>query len=256
MIYRSSQINTAKRCIAKAYFQYNLGLRKKGSGKKNPDLFFGTAVHKAIEIFVLENHEKAIIYLDSLDFPSNSAKTKAIAKVLLNLFTQKFKDKLLYSERYFALPLSDKIKLLGRFDLVAENLSGIYIGELKTTIPYYLLYKPNDQFISYYIAGKQEFKNVDKVVLYNLDPNSVDLIVSFIYYTKKEVEDWKKEMIAFINYYQSCVDTNTIVRSPGACLDFHRRCEFHELCTADDNVRKLLIESSFETNEEVLNLRW
>ncbi len=164
----------------------------------------------------------------------------------------KFKDQVVACEKPFKLKLSDDIELRGRYDLVAKDSDGIYIGEYKTTIPYYLLSKPDDQFIIYYLAGNQEFGNVEKVVLCNLDPNNIDVSLSIITYTKQEIEDWRQEMITFLDYYQSCIDKKVLVKTPQACLAFGRRCEFYDLCTANSYVRDVLIKNYYTINEKAL----
>jgi len=253
MIYRSSQIKLAKQCPTKAYFKYSLGIVPKGRGKKNPDLFFGTVVHKALEILLLEGQEKSVEYLDVLEFPPGS-KTQAIAKILVNLFRMKFKDEVVACERYFQLDI-DGISLLGKYDLIAKSEGGVYVGDYKTTTPYYLLFKPDDQFISYFIAARSEF-NAKHVVIYNLDPGSVDISMSLITYTDAEIEEWKRETKSFISYFQSCVDSGVVPKNPGACLDFGRRCEYHELCTSSPKVRQALIDGAFAVDKESLNLMW
>jgi hypothetical protein len=256
MIYRSSQVGTAKTCIAKSYFKYHLGLVPKGSNGKNPDLFFGSAVHDAIEIYLQEGIEKANEMLDSLDWPSRTPKTKAIAKILLNLFRLKFKDKMLFTEKYFEIEISKDMTLKGKYDLIAENSSGIYVGEHKTTNPLYLMFKPNDQFISYYIASQVDFDGIDKVVIYNLDPNSMDINMSLVTFCQEEIDAWIKQTETFLHFYQHCVENDIIVKNPGACLNFNRKCPYIELCSSTPSVMKMLIEASFEINEEAKNLSW
>ena len=254
MIYRSSQIKQAKQCNAKAYYRYTLGIVPKSSGKKNPDLFFGTVVHKAIEILLLEGQEKSNEYLSRLEFPPG-AKTQSIAKILVNLFRMKFKDEAIACERYFQLDLDEETTILGKYDLIARSAGGIYVGDYKTTIPYYLTFKPDDQFISYFIAARQEF-NAQHVVIYNLDPGSVDISMSLITYSEAEIDEWKKEIKKFLGYYQSCVDSGIVPKNPGACMDYGRRCEYHDLCTASPRIRQALIEGAFETDNESLKLMW
>ena len=256
MIYRSSQISTAKTCIAKSYFKYHLGLVPKGSGGKNPDLFFGTAVHDAIEIYLNSGIEAANEHLDLLDWPARTQKTLAIAKILLNLFSLKFKDKMLYTEKYFEIEISPDMTLKGKYDLIAENSSGIYVGEYKTTNPFYLMFKPNDQFISYFIASQVDFGEINKVVVYNLDPNSMNIALSLVTFAKEEIDVWLNQTEMFLRFYQQCCDDDIIVKNPGACINFNRKCPYFELCSSTPSVMNMLIEAAFEINEEAKNLSW
>ena len=68
MIFRSTQIKTAKQCLAKSYYRYNLGLAKKGSGGKNVDLLFGTIVHNAIEKMLTEGKDVAVQRLTAYNY--------------------------------------------------------------------------------------------------------------------------------------------------------------------------------------------
>lgn len=255
MILRSTQLKTAKQCVAKSYYRYHLGLRRKGNGK-SVDLGYGTLVHEAVEKLLTEGYEEASRFIDETEFYGSGAKTKGTARILLNLFRMKFKDEFITSEQYFKIFLSEEVTLIGKFDFIAKGGFGLYVGELKTTQPYYLMTKPDDQFISYFLAAKEIFTDVQQVVLYNLDPSELNLTLSLITYSDSEIAEWIKETLAFAFYYQKCVEEGMIVRSPGACLDYGYRCEYHELCSASPAIRKKLLEHAFVVDEEQKNLSW
>lgn len=255
MICRSTQLKTAKQCIAKSYYRYELGLRRKGNGK-SVDLAFGTLVHASIEKLFLEGYESASRFIDESEFYGKGQKTKGTARILLNLFRMKFSDEFICSEQYFKIYLSEEVTLVGKFDFMARGAVGTYVGEIKTTQSYYLQPKPDDQFISYFLAAKQIFPETNFVVLYNLDPGEMNLSLIPVAFSNDEITEWIEETKTFLAYYKKCIDSGNIVRNPGACLDYGYRCEYHELCTSSRSIRDHFIKNAFVIDEEQKGLSW
>lgn len=255
MICRSTQLKAAKQCIAKSYYRYELGLRRRGNGK-SVDLAFGSLVHNAVEKYLKEGYEKASEYLDREEFYGSGVKTKGTARILLNLFRMKFHDEFICSEQYFKIYLTEDFTLIGKFDFMARGSFGTYVGEIKTSQPYYLISKPDDQFISYYMAAREIWPQTQNVILYNLDPSQMELVLTPISFSADEVKEWQEETKAFLSYYKNCVESGNIVRSPGACLDYGYRCEYMDLCTTSKRIREVLVDNAFEVDEEQKNLAW
>lgn len=256
MIYRSSQIKLAKTCITKSYYRYHLGLVRKGNGGKSIDLSFGTLVHKAVELFLTEGYESALLFLEETPFKGEGAKTIRMARVLLNVFRMKFKDEFVCAEKPFEVDIGNDITLKGRFDLITRNSSGMYVGEIKTSNPYFLLTKPNDQFIEYFIAARELFTDVNNVFLYNLDPNMADLKLSLITYTRSEIDDWLREIKAFLTFYQQCVDNKTLVKNNDGCTSYGYHCEYLPLCQSTAVSREAMIAEMFAVDEEQRDMAW
>lgn len=253
MIFRSTMVTEAKRCIAKAYYHYELGLKPKGNGV-NPDLFFGKAVHKAIEVALLGSLEDGVEYLESLLWPPSRNKSKRVALGLLRQFYHKFDMKFVSAEQEFTFPIDDD-KWKGRYDIIAEQRGKPYVVELKTTNPYYLLTKPNDQFIAYHIGAMKDF-GAQGFVLYNLDPNEMDIVKIPITFSEEDVEEWTEEFKLWKEYYKKCIEQGIYPRSSGACFDYNRKCEFHELCTSKFSMREKIMENCYAVDEEAKGLNW
>lgn len=256
MILRSSLVDTAQRCMREAYYAYHYGLYT-GKGGESIDIFFGHAVHRAIEIALLDSEEDAIVYLDSLLWPPSRKKTKNAAFVLLRQFLRKFDYNIIETELLFEHPLSDAHTWRGKYDLVARKPDGLYIIENKTTNPQYLKAKPNVQFASYFKAAQETYEDFKGFIVFNLDPGELEVTYQNVHFNAEELAEWKREIICFADYMERCFLEGAAPRTGTACIRFQfRRCSFFDVCTAVGRVRDKIITNCFNVNEEAKNLSW
>jgi hypothetical protein len=253
MIFRSSQVSEAKRCVAKAFYKYELGLVKKGE-KVNSDLFFGKAVHKGVELSLTQSLEDAVDYLEGLLWPPGRTKSKQTALCLVRQFYHKFDYELISSEEYFTFPIDEDV-WKGKFDLVAKKDGELTLIELKTTNPYYLVTKPVDQFISYYIGAKEKY-GAKQFVLCNLDPNSINVSFTRVRYSDDEISEWMVEFAYWKDFYKKCVTDKIIPRTSGACYDYNRQCEYYDICISNPEIRKKVINNCYDISEAQKELEW
>lgn len=266
MIVRSSLISTFKRCNALAYYQYGLGLVP-DTEEKNIDLTFGTLVHDAVDMFHKTGDIKdALSLIETTQLPGNhKRKNNAIAKALLREYSKRYPSvKLLESEtsKIAGQDLSFSIghhlwKL--RLDSVLIYQSRKWVGENKTTRRDYLLIRPNDQFISYYIAAKNVDQDISGVMISIFDSEVVNVDAIFFTPSVSECTEWMKEMEFTIDSLEHCAAELIFPMNPYACYQFgpNRACYCLPLCQArSPEDRERLIQKYYKVNEEAVNLSW
>lgn len=252
MIFRSSQVEEAKRCVARAYYKYHLGLRASGA-KEDIHLFFGKAVHSAIQITYESSLEDGIDYLQSLLWPVSRVKSKQVAISLLRQLYYKFDYKVIACEKEFSFPIDDD-NWYGRYDMIAKKDGETVVVDFKTSNPYYLLTKPNDQFAAYYIGINQD-EDVKKFIICNLDPNELNITFIPIRYTEKDVSSWLEEFRLWKDYYKSCINSGIIPRT-NSCFDYGRKCEYHDICVSSEDIRPKVIKNCFIEDEKQKRMEW
>lgn len=266
MIVRSSLVSTFKRCPALAYYQYGLGLIP-DTVEDNIDLAFGSLVHDAVDVFHKTNDIKdAIMFIENSDLPrGHKRKTKPVAKALLQSYAKKYPNiKVLESETTHLIG-QDLCFNVGRhywklrLDSIILHQNRLWVGENKTTRRDYLLVRPNDQFISYYIAAKTVDPDISGVMLTVFDSEVVGVDSVFFTPSKEECSKWFKEMEFTIDWIEKCAYENIFPMDGNACYKYgpKKSCYCLPLCqarTATD--REHLIKKYYTINEEAVNLSW
>ena len=162
-----------------------------------------------------------------------------------------------------------------RIDLVAEWISpkGIYGFDHKTTSSLgRMVAKPNNQITGYDFTLKEQYSNVlgfqlNVIGVYKeteeMDkgaPKVVSPKTGKLIYAKKEretlirmptsrtlieIEDWKKETIHLIHQIEECQEKDVWPKhSPEFCTAFATRCQYLDLCQAQDkSILKPLLEA-------------
>jgi hypothetical protein len=256
MLVRSSFLGTAQRCIAEAYYRYHLGLIPKGR-KQNKDTFFGTAVHKGVEIALNDNVDSAVSYLNDLVWPAtNGKKKKANAIVLVRSYSRVFNYQLVGTELDHEIRIGRHI-WRGRFDIVAQDARGLVIIDLKTTNPAYLLVKPNTQFSGYYLAAEFLYPDFSRFEIVNLDPDMLEVSTYPFKISDEAKEEWKSELVRFVDYVEECFTTGVLPRSDSQCVRYGRRlCAYHDICISAKNIREKVIQHCYDVSTEQKNLDW
>lgn len=233
---------------------YDLGLVLKGGGA-NPDLFFGSAVHKAIELYHKKGKDEAVEYLMGLDFPSHGVKCKTNAITLLNMYEASKPPKLLVAEKNFTFRIG-RHEWRGRFDGIAKVNGALYVIEHKTTKPYYLQFKPNDQFISYWMGARVYFSDVAGVLVNSLDPQRLEVNRYLVSFNTDELEQWREETKLLLSFYSLCSTKGVFPKTPSACKAFGRDCPYLPLCKADSSQKQLIINRCYNISREQKELAW
>lgn len=260
MIFRSSMLSTFKACPAKACYKYELGLVPYGKTSQKNDLEFGSLVHNAIEHYHRTGDDiaEAMRYMDGQEIKETKRKNKATAKALVKRYASRCQVKMLVVEKLFEYPLpgpGDHI-WMGRFDGIGEYQGDLWVIEHKTTRPEYLSFKPNDQFIAYYIGANRIYGDVKGVLLNNLDCDKLDVKTTPITFTRDEVEEWKEEIAATAEVYSTYKRLGIFPRNSGACKMYNSRCSYYPLCTEPEGSRGLIQERCYVVNEEAKKLQW
>ncbi len=255
MLIRSSFIGTAQRCVAEAYYKYYLGLQPKGS-KQNKDLFFGKAVHRAIEIALHNNVDEAVEYLDSLMWPpSPGKKSKSNAIILTRAFSRWFPYELVDTEVEHEVKVGGHI-WRGRFDVIAKKDGLIFIDN-KTTNSNYLLIRPNMQFSGYAKAAKELYPDYSRFEVINLDPEMLEVTAYPFRMTDEMQEEWEQELIKFVDYVEDCFTSGIVPKSDSQCIRFGRyMCPYYDLCTSTKTIKEKVIENCYEVSQEQKELAW
>lgn len=258
MLVRSSSFFTFKLCKRRFYYQYVLGLVLKGG--ENIDLFFGKVLHEAIDIWhKTDNLDLAIAYLEGLTWPLDRKKTKFVALALLKDYVKKTKGMIIVrdSEESFTFSIGKHV-WKGVVDSRCIKDSVLWFGENKTTNRFFVEVDPNDQFISYYIGGKQSYPEAKGIMINLFDP--VKTSVERIYYQpdKDKCELWLKETEQELDYCELCAKNNIWPQNPTACYAFGRShvCPYKPICQADALTAQTLIKIKYEINQEAKDLAW
>ena len=266
MIVRSSLISAYKRCPALAYYQYGLGLTP-DTEEKDIDLAFGSLVHDATDLFHKTGDvNDSLQFIESSSLPTgHKRKTKPVAKALIQSYVRKYPEvRVVESEttNLIGQDLSFKIghhlwKL--RIDSILLYQNRLWVGENKTTRRDYLLVRPNDQFISYYIAAKTVDPEISGIMLNIFDSEVVGVDSIFFTPSKEECAEWLVEMEFTIDELERCAYENIFPRDGNSCYKYgpKKACFCLPLCQARSQVdRDRLIQKYYTVNEEAVNLSW
>jgi hypothetical protein len=255
MLVRSTFLGTVKACPCKAYYKHILGLQPIANGTRNT-LPFGRLIHDAIELFHNETLDKAIKFIEKSDVPETKRKNKNVAKVLLQQYARKSDFFVMEEpEKEFSYQIG-KHTWKGRFDGIGTCNGKRWVIEHKTTIPYYLLFKPNDQFIGYWVGAKRHYGDVAGVILNNLDCDKLVVNKFTIEFNDIEEEEWLEETEAVLDAFQGWYKYGVFPRNPGACLLYNTKCSYHPLCSEPESSRGLIMNKCFVKNENLINLEW
>ena len=254
MLIRSSVLSEIKLCVQRAYYTYELGLVSK-KAKPSVDLVFGSIIHKAIEIYHKESREVAYAFLRSCNFEETNLKNKRKAVLLLEIYIRQNGFKYIAVERNFSFKIGKHV-WKGRFDGIVEYNGELYVVEYKTTNPYFLIHKPNDQLIAYWAGGRISYQNVAGVILISIDPRSLTVNRTVVSFTWDEFLEWREETKLVISYYQRCLTAKKFPKTGGACKSYGRNCPFLILCTAQEEIREKIIEEYFDVSKEHKEKSW
>jgi len=253
---RSTSLADGKRCPALYNYRYNLGLRSVGNGQKSVDLSFGSLIHDASEIFINSNLSSALEFIDTQQIPSDGKKTQAVAKALMKIFSSQNRVKLIVPERNFQFETEDFI-FQGRHDGIGSYNDLLYVIEHKTTNPFYLQLKPNDQFIAYYLGAKAKFPDVAGVIINNFDPGRVEVNQHIVSFTDEACERWIEELKVFTKSLQLYSSTGIWPKNPSACMMYGRTCEFNVLCEEpSESIISTIMDRCYTVDQKLLNLDW
>ncbi len=265
MLVRSSLVSTFKRCCALAYYQYVLGLTPDVEGKSQ-DLAFGSLVHDASDMFNKTGDVKdSFSYIEGYELPFDKRKNKAVAKALIRSYAKQFAGTVFTESESSMLLGQDLTFPIGRhfwrlrLDGVAIYQGKTWLTENKTTQNNYLLTRPNDQFLSYYIAAKRIDPSISGIMLTHFDVDTVRVTRSYITPTKDEIDEWLIETEFFIDYMEHCAWEGIFPTNPMACLQFGYRkpCYCLPLCQARSHEeRHYLIHKYYKVNNEAIDLSW
>jgi hypothetical protein len=255
MIFRSSQFATFKQCPRRAYYKYELGLRKKHDGK-NIHLEFGKMLHEAIEAFHRNDAiEAGLEVINEWELPFDKVKNHHVGRSLLMQYARNNTIEVVSYEREFSFSIGNHT-WKGRFDNIGIYNGKRFVGEYKTTNPRYLQAKPNDQFISYWAGAMIFYNDIAGIALTNLDPTKVQVSRSFINFSRSEFEEWINETKMVCAYFSRCKGKGDFPRHPQACQSFGRLCPYHELCSEPEVTRQAFIDRFYTVDEEAKNLSW
>ncbi len=258
MIFRSSMISTFKACPAKACYKYELGLVPYGVKRKKNDLEFGSLVHDSIERYHLagDDLKAALDFLNKQEIQETRRKNKTTAAALVKDYAAKNQIKMIEVEKLFTYDLGGGHTWMGRFDGIGEWNGDLWVIEHKTTNPEYLMNKPNDQFIAYYIGANILYGDVKGVYLNNLNCDKLEVKSWQITFNQDETEEWKDEMAATAEAYATYKRLGIFPRNQGACRMYNSRCCYMPLCTEPEGTRALVQERCYVVNEEARKLQW
>jgi len=258
MIFRSSMLSTFKSCPAKCCYKYELGLVPYGVKRKKNDLEFGSLVHNGIERYHLSGDDlgAALEFMENEDIPETRRKNKTTAQALVKKYAATNEVKMIEVEKLFQYPIGDHT-WMGQFDGIGEWNGELWVIEHKTTNPEYLQFKPNDQFIAYYIGANILYGNeVKGVLIDNLNCDKLDVKRTPVTFNKDETEEWKDEMAATAEVYMTYKKLGIFPKNAGGCMAYNSKCTFMPLCTEPEGSRGIIQERCYVVNENYKKLQW
>jgi len=250
---RSSAFAAFKRCPRFYYYAYLLGLSSKKKPKTN-DLYFGTKLHKAIELYHKKDFNAGLLVWDEYDNEfSGEDKNPVVGRILYEKYVEDPLD-LVCTEREFTIHIGSH-KWGGRFDGIANVNGLLYVVDHKTTRWEFRQTKPNDQFVSYYLGGKVFYHDVNGLIVneFNVRTKSINRII--VSYHPDEVIDWIDETKAVISYMVRCTNTGIFPKTPD-CFKYNRECKYRMLCNSSNIMARRLIESQFVVNKQQKELSY
>lgn len=260
MLIRSSFLSTFKACKAKAFYKYELGLKPLRTTHVKNDLDFGSLVHDTIEQYHLNGDDagKAMAFLESREIKETRRKNKATAKTLVQRYIAQCEVKMLRVEKLFSyvIPGPNEHVWLGRFDGIGEWAGERWVIEHKTTKPEYLIHKPNDQFIAYYIGANRLYGGVKGVLLNNLNCDKLEVTTTPITFAQDEVDEWIDEINAVADVYEMYKKLGIFPRNSNACKMYNSLCSYFPLCTEPEGSRHLIQERCYTLDEQSKSLSW
>jgi len=262
MIVRSSSVAMFKTCPKKAYYAYVRGLYREGT--ESIDISFGKLVHDAVDIYHKTGDIRdALSFIDNTQLSSNhKRKTPAAAKALLNYYYKHYRgvkpiesETVLLDGRELAFNIGHHEWRL-RVDSIVQWRERLWVGENKTTRKEYILLRPNDQFISYYIAVKLHDSQLSGLVVFCFDVESLTVQPFFLIPSQEECNMWLEETKVLLDTIEHYVETGIFPKNPSACLQYvGRPCPFLCLCQAPAN-EEYLIEQYFSVDNAAKELAW
>ena len=256
MILRSSMVSDIKACPAKAFYKYELGLQpiQKGNPSKN-HLSFGRIVHEAIEKFHLGSLDAAIKLIDESNLFETRRKNKQTAKALIKTYSMRINFEMEIMEKEFSYGIGDHV-WQGRYDGIGFYNGHRWVIEHKTTNPFYLQFKPNDQFIAYWIGANKDYGEVKGVLLNSLDCDKLEVETIPITFSKDEQDEWLDEICRVANMYENFKHEGVFPRNPGACKLFNSLCPFYALCSEPEGTRENVVRHCYTEDEKLKTLSW
>lgn len=256
MILRSSFVKDVKNCPAKACYKYELGLvpiTKTKSGRN--DLDFGRLVHNSIEVYHSDGQDAALDVIEESDFHETQRKNRSTAKALIRNYILTNHVEMISMEKSFQFKIGSHT-WQGRFDGIGIYQGGKWVIEHKTTNPYYLQTKPNDQFIAYWLGAMIYYQDIEGVLINNLDCDKLKVNRIPVRFSKEEKEEWIDEMKMTAESYKRCKTKGIFPRNEQACFMYNSQCPYLPLCSEVEGTRQIIIERCYEVNEKIKNLAW
>jgi len=254
VIFRSTMLNDFKQCPAKAAYKYELGITPIQSGQSN-DLDFGALVHQAIEIYHNHSLDEAVSLIESSGMSETRRKNRSTAKALLKTYVSTNPVKMERLESDFTFKIGSH-QWKGRFDGIGIYNGGRYVIEHKTTNPQYLILKPNDQFIAYWLGGFIYYQDIQGVLINSLDCDKLQVTRYPITFSKEEKEEWIEEMKAIAETYKRYKTKGIFPRNPASCFAYNRLCAYYPLCQEPEGTREMVMRKCYQHNSKMKNLEW
>lgn len=268
----NSQLQCFKTCPRKYYNRFILKLKKIAYDERDLHQDFGHCIHKALEMYYKTKDIEAVKQWFKNNFmgiESEKVKTPANGLKLLDEYyfysfnnqsdISDSKLEVLDIEKVDSIKI-DNIEYIVKIDLIVRANSGIYVLDHKTTksIPYNYFYQfdPNSQVTGYCYYVKQKYGQCSGCIVnalsmgyrekaYKGEPAGFWLkpVRDIINRTNEQYEDFKVNLIQWVDRLKQAYDTNIWPKNEGACHSF-KGCGFKELCIScdDEQIKNTLYE--------------
>ena len=253
MIIRSSMMGTFKSCPTKYKYIYVDGLRraKPDNEAENPHLYFGSALHKAIELYHQEGKEAADkVWVEYDKRCATAKKNPRIGKSLMRRYAENPLEPICL-EKDFQFNIGNHV-WQGRFDMIVEYGGMKMVVDHKTTSFGFDQLKPNDQFTAYYLGAKIYYKDIEGVIVQVLNVSNGKIDRLIINYSEAEIEEWREETKLMLAHITRCTNSGVFPKSK-TCSYWGKACQFKILCTSPPAARERWAQTQFNRIDDPTN---
>ena len=263
-IFDNFALSCFRNCPEYYHKRIGQGVVKPGAKKTAAD--FGTGIHMALENYykqgmtdsaVQESFDLFTKYFRDHEDMADDKRTLGKGLEILVKYFDKYRREpfnVVATEVGGALELSNDILYSFRIDLVVEwqTPKGIYGMDHKTTSSMNrMIGKPNNQMTGYEWALRQYYQDVigwmvNCIGVYKSDKtrdkNTGKMVERDIFLriptsrTRKEIDQWVSETLQLVKMIEYCTTTKTFPKhSPEFCTSYATKCQYIDLCSAQDS---------------------
>ena len=250
MILDNTMISSFHACPKQFYWRHVLHLVLVQD--KRMALFFGSAVHSALEVFYRGGSQDDALSTFVSEYPpsitGDDKRTTSLGIVILDGYFKKWlpeRWEVLQVETALQFELASDLIFCGKVDLIIKVIGEVHIVDHKTQSSSLSSYipKPNHQF-SGYIYGTRclglptvgAYINLIAVMKTKQDYHRI-----ITHRTELELEQWRLDILSTKQRIDECLERGQWVMQTVSC----RMCAYKDLCSSPPETLELIISNRY-----------